>query len=277
MSTIAQQEISTPTPAAPSTPRSIGNFVWYELRTPDAKGAEDFYTHVVGWKTKSFGDPNAPYTLLSAGGPDMAGMMQMTPEMAAGGATPAWVGFIGVDDVDAYARRVEEAGGKLHIPPQDIPTVGRFASAEDPQGAEFLLFKGNLSAPPPRDPAGTPGTVGWHELSANEEQSAWNFYSNLFGWTEDSTMDMGPAGTYRMFNNGGGVIGGMMTRDQSTSPGPFWNYYFNVEDIDAAGNRIKEKGGKLMMGPHEVPGGLWIILGFDPQGVFFSVVGPRKQ
>src|SRR5947209_12230286 len=159
MSTVTEQERST------ATTTRTGDFVWHELRTTDAKGAQEFYTYVVGWQAKSSGDPGGvPYTLLSVGDLSTAGLMQLTPQMLQGGMKPAWVGFIGVDDVDAYAKRVEQAGGKLHCPPQDIPTVGRFASAEDPQGAAFLLFKGSREMAPPRPPAGTPGTVGWNEL-----------------------------------------------------------------------------------------------------------------
>jgi predicted enzyme related to lactoylglutathione lyase len=152
-----------------------GNFVWYELRTTDAKAAQDFYTHVVGWKAKSSGDPGGvPYTLLSVGDLDTAGLMQLTPQMLAGNMKPAWVGFIGVDNVDAYAKRLEQAGGKLHFAPLDIPGVGRFASVEDPQGAAFLLFKGSLDSAPPRPPVGSPGTIGWNELSANaSRQKPW--------------------------------------------------------------------------------------------------------
>jgi uncharacterized protein len=272
MSTTAQQEATTPVKAG------TGDFVWHELRTTDAKGAEEFYTHVVGWAAKSSGDPGGiPYTLLSVGELSTAGLMQLTPDMLAGGMKPAWAGFIGVDDVDAYAKRVEEGGGKLHCAPQDIPTVGRFASAEDPQGATFLLFKGSLDYAPPRPAAGSPGTIGWNELSANDGETAWPFYSGLFGWKEDSTMDMGPNGTYRIFNNGVGPIGAVMTRDPSNSPVPFWLYYFNVEDIDAASARTKEKNGQILMGPHQVPGDVWIVVGLDPQGATFALVGPRKK
>jgi predicted enzyme related to lactoylglutathione lyase len=165
----------------------------------------------------------------------------------------------------------------LHCAPQDIPGVGRWASVEDPQGAAFLLFNGSRDYAPPRPPIGTPGTVGWNELSANDGETAWPFYSSIFGWNQDSTMDMGPMGTYRIFNNGGAAIGAMMTRDPANSPVPFWLYYFNVEDIDAADRRVKEKNGQVIMGPHQVPGDLWIILGMDPQGAMFSLVGPRKQ
>jgi predicted enzyme related to lactoylglutathione lyase len=272
MSTVALQQ---PTK---QTKTNTGDFVWHELRTTDAKAAEEFYTHVVGWEATGSGDPGGiPYTLLSVGGLSTAGLMQLTPEMLQGGMKPSWAGFIGVDDVDAYAKRIEQAGGKIQCPPQDIPTIGRFAAVEDPQGAAFLLFKGSLEAAPPRPSAGTPGTVGWNELSANDEQSAWPFYSDLFGWTVDTTMDMGPNGIYRIFKNGEARIGGMMTRDPKNTPVPFWLFYFSIEDIDKASTRIKEKNGQIIMGPHQVPGDQWIVVGIDPQGAMFALVGPRKS
>lgn len=72
-------------------------------------------------------------------------------------------------------------------------------------------------------------------------------------------------------------MGGMMTRDAKNSPVPFWLFYISVENIDSAANRIREKNGQVLLGPHEVPGGQWIIVGRDPQGANFAVVGPRKS
>jgi uncharacterized protein len=272
MSTTAHQEVNTPMKS------KNGDFVWHELRTTDLKGAEDFYTHVIGWKVKGSGDPGGiPYKLFSTAGVEVAGFMQLTPEMQKGGMKPGWVGFVGVDDVDDYAKRVEGNGGKLHFAPMDIPGVGRFASVEDPQGATFLLFKGSMPSPPPRPAPGTPGTVGWNELSANDGEKAWPFYSKLFGWSESRTMDMGAMGVYRIFNNGSNDFGAIMTREPKNSPVPFWLYYFFVDNIDAAVSRVKEKNGQVLMGPHEVPGPIWIIVGLDPQGATFALVGPRKQ
>jgi uncharacterized protein len=271
MSTATQPEVSA------SASATHGDFVWYELRTTDAKAATDFYTHVVGWQAQPSGDPGGiPYTLLATQGSGVAGLMQLTPEMQAGGMRPAWVGFIGVDDVDAYAKRIEEAGGKLHCPPMDIPTIGRFASVQDPQGAVFLIFKsfrGNMPAPPS---LGTSGTIGWNELSADDEKAVWPFYSSLFGWKVETEMDMGAMGNYRIFKNHGPQMGAMMNRDRSRTPMPFWLYYFNVDDIDAAAARIQEKQGQICMGPHEVPGGLWIVVATDPQSALFAVVGRKK-
>ena len=70
-----------------------------------------------------------------------------------------------------------------------------------------MLFQGSLETAPQRPPFGTPGTPGWNELHADDEKTAWEFYSSLFGWTEDNSMDMGAMGLYRIFNNGGPQIG----------------------------------------------------------------------
>jgi uncharacterized protein len=271
MSTATQQEASTPTAVR------NGDFVWYELRTTDLDAATSFYTHVVGWKAQGSGDPGGvPYTLLTTGGVGVAGAMQLSSEMQAGGMKPGWVGFIGVDDIDLYAHKVEQAGGELLCPVMDIPSVGRFAAAEDPQGAHFLLFKATVPEMP-RPPFGAAGTIGWSELSANDEKGVWPFYSETFGWVLDTEMDMGPMGIYRIFNNGGTQMGAMMTRDPSRTDRPFWLFYFNVDDIDAARARIEEKNGNVCMGPHEVPGGLWIVVATDPQGALFALVGNKTS
>ena len=165
-------------------------FVWYELMTSDDEAAAAFYRQVIGWQTADAGMPGMRYTLLSAGGAVIAGLMTLPQEACDAGARPGWVGYIGVADVDALATRLQAAGGKLYRPAEDIPGVGRFAVVADPHGASFNLFRGNVDEQPPQPPLGTPGTVGWHELSAGNLDSAWTFYSGLFGWTQDSDMDI---------------------------------------------------------------------------------------
>ncbi len=106
-------------------------------------------------------------------------------------------------------------------------------------------------------------------------RAAFDFYARQFGWTRDEAMDMGPMGVYQLFAAGGAPIGGMMTRSSQT-PAPFWLFYFNVDDIEAAAARITGRGGQIVNGPMEVPGGSWIINALDPQQAMFAVVGPRK-
>lgn len=247
------------------------NFVWYELMTTDAKAAERFYSEVVGWTAKDAGQAGMAYTLLSVGDTPVAGLMTLDKEACDGGARPAWIGYVGVNDVDAYVGRITKAGGKVHVPPTNIPNIGRFAMVTDPQGAVFNLFKPiSDMPPPPADPA-TAGTIGWHELMAVNGEKAFAFYADLFGWTKDEAIDMGAMGRYQLFAAGGPAIGGMMTKP-AEMPAPAWGYYFQVDAVGAALQRLKAAGGKVINGPMEVPGGSWIVQGIDPQGAMFSLV-----
>ncbi len=89
-------------------------------------------------------------------------------------------------------------------------------------------------------------------------------YRELFGWQKAPT-DTGAVGTYQLFSARGETIGGMYTKP-AMEPVPFWLYYFNVGDIDAAMKRVKEGGGTILEGPIEVPGSRWIVRCTDPQG-----------
>lgn len=255
--------------------QSASKFVWYELMTSDPVAAQTFYKQVVGWDSKDAGMPTGPYAIVSAGSSMVGGIMAIPPEAAAMGARPCWLGYIGVDDVDAATARVQAAGGKAFKAPADIPGVGRFSCVCDPQGAVFMLFKGN-GEPDQAPPApGTPGHIGWRELHAGEGVSAYDFYANQFGWTKGEAMDMGPMGVYQIFATGDAPVGGMMTK-MPQMPLPFWLFYINVEAIDAAIARVNGAGGQIITGPMEVPGGSWIVSGLDPQGAMFALLAPKR-
>jgi predicted enzyme related to lactoylglutathione lyase len=253
-----------------------GKFVWYELMTTDTKASEAFYRDVVGWTAADSGMAGPPYTMLSAGDTMVGGLMELPEHLREAGAHPAWLGYIAIDDVDAGAAQVRAAGGSVHRGPADIPGVGRFAVVADPQGGVFVLFRGGSEAPTPPAP-GTPGTAGWHELQATDPEAAFAFYSGVFGWTKGISIDMGPMGPYRLFGKDGVDFGGMMKKVQPMVPVAFWTYYFNVPDIKAAVAKVTEGGGQVVHGPTEVPGGMWVIQCFDPQGAMFALVAPSQK
>jgi uncharacterized protein len=252
-----------------------GKFVWYDVMTTDVKAATVFYCKVVGWTAQDSGMTDRSYTLLSAGPTMIGGLMPIPDDARAAGARPAWMGYIGVDDVDATTPRIKAAGGAIHRGPEDIPGIGRFAVAGDPHGAGFIIFKGASDQAPAPVAAGTPGHIGWHELHAGDRERDFAFYAGLFGWTKAESVDMGPMGIYQTFATGGDPVGGVMTRTPEV-PAPFWLYYFNVDAVDAAAARVTEGGGKILFDAHQVPGGSWIVQCMDPQGAAFALVASKR-
>jgi len=255
-------------------PKANGKFVWYDVMTTDTKAAETFYRRVMGWNAQDSGMADRSYTLLSAGSTMVGGLMPIPEDARKAGIPPAWMGYIGVDDVDAYAGRVWTAGGAIHRAPEDIPGVGRFAVAADPHGAGFILFTPNSDQQPAQVPPGTPGHIGWHELYAGDRENAFAFYSGLFGWTKAEAVET-PVGLYQTFATGDAPVGGMMTKPPHM-PSSGWLYYFNVDACDAAIGRVQDNGGQVLHGPVPVPGGSWITQCRDPQGAMFAMVACKR-
>src|SRR5580658_9722317 len=144
----------------PSASAVLGKFIWYDQMSNDLAGSEAFYTKVVGWALAPNTMNAQRYTLLQAGETMVGGLMAIPEDAAKMGARPAWMGYVAVDDVKAYADKVKAAGGAIRRPPTEIPNVGTFAVAVDPSGAGFLLFKGDGGEAPMQDPM-KPGHIGW--------------------------------------------------------------------------------------------------------------------
>ena len=253
---------------------SHGRFVWYELMTTDTAAAKAYYSKVVGWGAQPAPNPSMPYTLFTVGETPVGGMMDQPEDAKKMGAPPSWLGYVGVDDVDATTDQAKRLGGTVHVPPRDIPNVGRFSVIADPQKASIGLFKWATPMQDAPTEPGTPGRIGWHELLTTDWEKGYAFYSELFGWQKADAMDMGAMGTYQIFSAGGPPVGGMFNKPPMV-PTTFWLYYFNVGDFDAAVERVKAGGGEVTNGPMEVPGGSWIVQAKDPQGAMFALVGRR--
>lgn len=124
-----------------------GSFCWYELATTDLDAAQNFYKSLLGWEIKESkataecegsGGPPMVYNEIVVGGQHVGGIYKMGPEF--GQAPSHWMAYVAVDDVDARARQVWELGGKVCVPPTDIPNVGRFCVVNDPTGATVALI-----------------------------------------------------------------------------------------------------------------------------------------
>ena len=78
-------------------------------------------------------------------------------------------------------------------------------------------------------------------------------------------------GLYRFFDHDGTRIGALF--NASNGQPPHWRYYFRVPSITKAKEAAEQKGGTIHMGPHQVPTGDWVVIGSDPQGAEFALVG----
>jgi predicted enzyme related to lactoylglutathione lyase len=252
---------------------NTGSFVWYEHVTKDVRKAIAFYSEVVGWKTERFGQ--ADYTMWAGSQGPLGGVIGLTPEMEKAGVPPHWFAHVQVSDVDRTAALARKLGGKVVKEPEDIPTVGRFAVIADPQGAVLAVFAPRNQMPP-RD-LGKDGEFCWNELMTSDAAAAWRFYAELFGWKVQEDMDMGPMGTYRIFGPGEDRVGGIMTAPKDAGMPPSWIFYASTSDLDAALARATAKGGKILNGPMDIPGGGRIAQLTDPQGALFALhQAPRK-
>jgi predicted enzyme related to lactoylglutathione lyase len=275
MSEVTDAPVSATSTAEPRE-SAQGSHIWYELLTPDPQGAKAFYDAVIGWDIGPPHDAQGYRMIGRSDGGFAGGVLPLSEEMRGHGAKPLWLGYIYVSDVDTTTSSVEAKGGRTLMPGFDIDNIGRIALVADPQGNPFYVMK-------PTPPAGDENKqsdvfspteaqrVGWNELSTTDPAAARQFYGELFGWTSEDFMPMGELGEYRFFAHNGTTIGALSACMAGTPAG--WRYYIRVPSIAKAADAVTAGGGTIAMGPHEVPGGDHIIIGHDPQGAEFALVG----
>src|SRR3977135_1475208 len=176
---------------------------WVDLSTNDAPAAREFYSKVFGWKIEVDPDPQyGGYGMAEVGGKRVAGIgPKMSPDAPTAGSV-----YIAADGIDAVAKKVEAAGGKVVAPPFDVGVQGRMAAFQDPSGAVISAWQaGAMNSPMPM---GEPNTFGWAELSARGVEKAIPFYQKVFGWSP-TTKSRGPdQPPYTEFQLGGESVAG---------------------------------------------------------------------
>ena len=260
---------------AVATSTLLGRPVWSELMTTDMKAAETFYSAVVGWTSTPFTGSPQPYTMFNrSGNVSVAGVMTRPEGL---NAPPFWAMYVGVPKLEEAAGHIKRLGGSEVSPVIEVSDVGRMQMMKDPQGAAFYIYEPATTEHRP-EAAAEVGEASWHELMTTDAPAAMTFYREVFGWQPSEAMDMGPMGTYQMFNRPHGMIGGMMNKPpEMAQVPPNWQIYFRVPDITAATERITANGGQILNGPMEVPGGDWIVNAMDPQGAAFALHARKAQ
>ena len=141
-----------------------GQFVWYELTTPDVDAAKKFYPRFTGWGTQRFDND---YTMWTTGGVPFAGMFQLSDEMRQQGVPPNWMPYVETDDVDRHRGEGASLGGacarsRRTFPARDV----RGAAGSAGRDVRRLQIHGS----PGGAWDGTPvvGRFSWHEFMTTD-------------------------------------------------------------------------------------------------------------
>jgi len=243
-----------------------GTFVWYELMSTAPERAGAFYTELFGWTIESAdmgGD--APYTAIKLGDKWVGGVM---PLDAAHGTPSHWMNYISVPDVDAACAQIVALGGKVNVPAFDIPTIGRTAFVQAPDGSVFAPFSSS-SEPPPSEGPPPAGTFCWQQLQAKDLDATVAFYTTVFGWTVEEM----PAGGPRTvgFKAGDKMVATAMAMPTEVPAPTHWQSYVAVEDINAVYARAQGLDARSYHHPTEIPGmGTFAVLA-GPDGAVFCL------
>jgi uncharacterized protein len=255
--------MSERTSYAPGTPS------WVDHGSPDLDASVEFYGALFGWdvpeseNSEQFGG----YRQAMKGDKPVGGMMPLMQE----GQPPAWTTYVSVEDADATAAAVTEAGGSVIAEPMDVADLGRMAIFADPTGAVFGVWQ--PGAFPGAGVVNEPGALSWNELNTRDPEVAKAFYGAVFGW-DFKEDDMGEMGTYTTLMLGEDMVGGMLDMSERGVPEQVpahWQIYFAVEDTDATIDQARERGGSVMVEPVDIPAGRFSIL-TDPHGASFAVI-----
>ena len=233
---------------------------WVDIGTTDVAGGLEFYSELLGWTSQDLGEEAGHYTMVFKNGKMVAAVSAATDP-----GPPRWTTYINVDDVDAVAAKVKDAGGQVVVEPMDVMTAGRMAIFMDTTGAVIAAWQ-------PGDHKGAElvnesGALTWNELATSDAAKSKAFYGEVFGWTFAGTDE------YVEPQVAGRTIAGIMPRPEAipAEVPDHWLVYFGVDDVDAGVKQAESLGGTLLTGPMDIPGTGRFAALMDPQGAAFAI------
>ncbi|HXD27144.1 MAG TPA: VOC family protein [Arthrobacter sp.] len=251
----------------------LGSPCWIDLMTSNPERARSFYATLFGW-TYEVGDQETygGYVLASKDGHPVAGIMQNDGEA---GTPDGWSTYLRVEDVDATVAAATTRGGKVIMPPLDVPGQGRMAMLLDPAGAVVGTWKfGGHTGFGIHGEAGAPA---WHELHARHYPETVAFYREVFDW-EAATMSDTEEFRYSTDWSGRAASAGIMDATAFLHAGypAAWQVYFQVEDTETAITQALGLGASVVDAPRDSPFGRVASLS-DPTGASFKIIEPPAR
>jgi uncharacterized protein len=123
-------------------------------------------------------------------------------------------------------------------------------------------------------PEYAPGTPSWVELSSPDTDSSATFYGQLMEWDATEPGPVEETGGYRMFQQGGQSVGGLMGHMQEGQP-TAWMTYVSVADADETADKVRAAGGGVLVEPMDVMDIGRMAVFSDPAGAVFGIWQPK--
>jgi predicted enzyme related to lactoylglutathione lyase len=249
---------------------------WVDVLGPDPRRLLDFYGPLFGWEFdgpgEMPGEPPGEYFVAQLRGRAVAGVGSLPSD----GAAPGWSTYIEVESVERTIEAVQRAGGTVAVDPFDAPPAGRIAVVSDPAGAAFCIWE--PAARSGAEVVNEPSAWSMSALNTGDFGAAAEFYGAVFGWQLD-TFQMGDleVGLLRLPGFVGGepeqpvprdLVATMARLEQGAQP--HWGVHFWVGDLDRVTATAAERGGSVIVPPHELPAFREAVLA-DPNGAAFGV------
>jgi uncharacterized protein len=240
-----------------------GEHAWAEVTVPDPAEGVKFYAELFGWDSQAMDAESGHYTLFSKNGKPIAALR--------GAAEPGpaqWLTYFSADDLDAVSKKVEEAGGTLVVPPEDIASAGRMAVFVDPTGATFAAWQaGDHFGAGLRD---EPGSLIASELGSSDLAKSKAFYSEVFG------LGWGSGATYAEGIVGGTFVMGVLPAQEYAAlgrpPAPdYWLVYFAERDVEASVRKAERLGATVLCDTRTNHLDQQYAILRDPQGATFGL------
>jgi predicted enzyme related to lactoylglutathione lyase len=253
------------------TSHAPGTFSWPELATTDQKAGVAFYRALFGWDVdeQPIG-PNEIYSMFQMRGKPVGAASTLRPEQQQAGVPSHWNSYVTVANVDDTTKQAQSLGANVFAPPFDVMDAGRMAVLQDPTGAVFQIWQPNKSIG--AQILNEPGALCWTELTTTDTKAAEAFYTNLLGWTPKHSAPGSPMEYTEFSVNGTPSIGMMPKPNEMPAHIPsYWMPYFQVANLDASVAKAKELGGRVMVGPQDIPNTGRFAIASDPQGAMFAV------
>lgn len=237
---------------------------WVGLATEDVAAARRFYGELFGWEYLEEPIRDDVHATCLLHGEPVAGITvpRVVAEEAGG-----WITYLAVDDVDRVTEQGVALGATVRMSPTTFPAAGRAAVIEDPQRAHVGFFEAGR-----RHGVGLlnePGSLCWNDLNTAEPEASTAFYQQLFGY-DTTELRAADGSRYLLLTLAGQPIAGLLALEDNLLPMPArWLTHFATSDLAASIARVRELGGRLVMGPLRSPYGPCAVVRDQQSAAFY--------